>query len=54
MEMRTEKSVTRVNVQHHEASQRQNCHPDVMHESRLRHFLAPVGFTEIPVGYARM
>ena len=35
-------------------------HTDVMHESRLtpiyvrRHFLAPVGFTESPVGYARM
>ena len=25
--------------------------PDVMNESQ--HFLAPVGFTEIPVGYAR-
>ena len=34
-------------------------HPDAMHESCLtpsvrRHFLAPVGFTEIPVGYARI
>ena len=34
-------------------------HTDVMHDSRLtsphvrRHFLAPVVFTEIPVGYAR-
>ena len=38
---------------------RQNCHPDVMHESCLRHprlrqhFLAPVVPTEIPVGCAR-
>ena len=36
-------------------SKRQNRHTDVMHESSLvrRHFLAPVGFVEIPVGYAR-
>ena len=36
----------------------QNSHPDVMHESSYtpcvkRNFLAPVGFTEIPVGYAK-
>ena len=38
-------------------SENRNSHTDVMHESRLtpphvrRHFLAPVGFTDIPVGY---
>ena len=36
-------------------SKRQNRHTDVMHESHIRrHFLALVGLTEIPVGYARM
>ena len=40
-------------------SKRHNRRPDIMHESRLtiprvrRHFLAPVGFMEIPVGNAR-
>ena len=41
-------------------SKHQNRHPYVMHESRLtpphvrRCFLAPVGFTEISVGYAKI
>ena len=39
-------------------SKRQNRHTDVMHESRLtpirQHFLAPIGFVEIRVVYARM
>ena len=40
-------------------SKRHNRRPDIIHENRLtpprvrRHFLAPVGFMEIPVGYAR-
>ena len=41
-------------------SQRHNRRPDIIHESRhtpprvRRHFLAPVGFMEIQVGYARI
>ena len=39
-------------------STRQNCHPDVMRECHLTpphvtYFLAPVGFMEILIGYAR-
>ena len=40
-------------------SKRHNLRPDIIHESRLtrasvrRHFLALVGFMEIPVGYVR-
>ena len=40
-------------------SKRNNRRTDIMHESRLtfphvrRYFLAPTGFMEIPVGYAR-
>ena len=48
-----------VDVEMFGGNQCQNRHTDVMHEGRLtpphvrRHFLAPVGFTGITVGYAR-
>ena len=53
------KNDVKMTSRHHNYVKRQNRHPDAMHDCRLhprvrRHFLAPVGITEISVGYARI